>query len=328
MRFSSIRPAWVVLSLAALVACTVCGSTSQQPCGSGAAVAGEGKEQPRPGSNKVEHVEDLTYYQVNKIQLKLDLARPARGDGPFPAAIILNGGSWMDLWGNRKKCKPLLLRLAEHGYVAVAATHRSIEVAAFPAQLHDARAAVRWLRDRAGQYRLDPNRIAAVGFSSGGQLACLLGSTTPADFQEAAEKQSSRVQVVVACYAPTDLAALRQRASQDKPDPAQAFFTLLILNKLVPPGQKIGRASPCTYVRRQAAPVLLIHGTADQFVPCEQSDRYARQLKDVGASVRLLKLDGAEHGFGSGSGRKGDKESDDATLEFLDQQLKAQPGAK
>ncbi len=88
---------------------------SQQPCRSADAVACAGKARPGPASNEVEFVADLTYRTVDRIELKLDLARPVRGEGPFPAVVVLNGGSWMDLWGNRKQCKPLLLRLAERG---------------------------------------------------------------------------------------------------------------------------------------------------------------------------------------------------------------------
>ncbi len=205
--------------------------------------------------------------------------------------------------------------------MAVAASHRSISVAAFPAQLHDARDAVRWLRAHAGKYRLDPKRIGAVGFSSGGHLACLLGSTTPADFQQGAEKQSSRVQAVVACYPPTDLTSLSQRAVEKKPNRLLAGTTTFVLNKLVSSEKDLVRASPCNCVHRHAAPLLLIHGTADVLVPCEQSELYARQLSTVGASVRLLELAGADHGFGSGFGGEAGKQSDDATLKFLDEQL-------
>jgi len=277
----------------------------------------------------VEYVADLTYRTVDTIELKLDLARPAGGVGPFPAVLVLNGGSWMDLGGDRKFCKHLLLRLAERGYVAVAVTHRSVAVAAFPAQIHDAKHAVCWLRGQAAKYRLDPNRIGAVGFSSGGHLACLLGSTSPADrLEETPEGQSSRVQAVVACYPPTDLTRLRQRALQQKPSWLLAQTTLGVLNNLVPAGKDLVKASPCTYARRNAAPLLLIHGSADTVVPCEQSELYEKQLSAVGAKVRLLKLVDAGHGFGSSFGEEAGKRSDDATLEFLDEQLKTRLASK
>ena len=97
----------------------------------------------------VSYVPDVIYRTVNQAELKLDLARPAAGSGPFPAVVILNGGCWMDLGGDRKACLPLLLRLAQQGYVAIAVSHRSAATAPFPARIHDAKAAVRWLRSRA-----------------------------------------------------------------------------------------------------------------------------------------------------------------------------------
>ncbi len=269
----------------------------------------------------VDYKPDLTYRTLGKAELKLDLARPAAGNGPFPAVVILNGGNWMDLGGDRKFCTQILLQLAEHGYVAVAVTHRSVTAAAFPAQIHDAKAAVRWLRGHAEKYRIDSDRIGAVGFSSGGHLALLLGSTTPEDKLEepdANKRLSSRVQAVVSYYPPTDLALLRRRAKADKPSLWVAVATIKVLTALVPEEKDLARASPTTYARRKSAPALLIHGSADSLVPYEQSENYERQVARAGGKVTLLKLTGAEHGFGSGYGGAAGKQSDEAALAFFD----------
>ncbi len=282
----------------------------------------------------VEYLADLTYRTVGSTQLQLDLARPARGKGPFPAVVILNGGCWMDLNGNRKACLPLLLRLASHGHVAVAISHRSAAASPFPAQIHDAKAAVRWLRKHASKYGVDSDRIAALGFSSGGHLACLLGATTPADGLEepgADPQVSSQVQAVVAYYAPTDLARLRQQVEKGLPNWIVAHAGRSVFNSLLGQdrsGDLASRASPIHYARREAAPLLLIHGSVDLVVPCEQSERYADRLKAAGASVRLLKISGAGHSFGSGCGSPAGQQADDAALTFLRQQLQTQTVSK
>ncbi len=271
---------------------------------------------------------DLVYHKVGATQLCLDLAWPAQGDGPFPGILIFNGGSWMDMGGDRKFCRELLVRLAQRGHVAVAVTHRSAAVAAFPAQLHDAKAAVRWLRSHAAKYRIDPERIGAVGFSSGGHLACLLGSTTPDhgfEGPDADPKVSSRVQAVVGCYAVSDLTQLRQQAQDGKPNRFVASITVGVLKNLLPDEKDVNwavKGSPITYVHQKAAPTLLIHGTKDSVVPFAQSERYALRLKEVKARVELVAIDGAEHGFGSGYGGDAGRRCDDAVVEFLEQRFR------
>jgi acetyl esterase/lipase len=270
---------------------------------------------------------DVTYRTVGEVQLQLDLARPARDTGDCPAVVVLNGGSWMDLGGDRKFCTPLVLQLAERGYVALAVTHRSAGVAPFPAQIHDAKAAVRWLRCRGKDYHVDPERIGVAGFSSGGHLACLLGNTTPADGLEGPDadpKVSSQVRAVVSCYAPTDLVLLRQKARAGQPSWILSQLTQNVLHKFLPEGKDVDwavKASPITYAHGKAAPTLLIHGCEDSIVPLDQSERYARRLTERGGSVRLLRLPGTGHGFGSGVGGAAGKRSDLATVEFFEQQL-------
>lgn len=268
---------------------------------------------------------DLTYRTVETVPLKLDLARPIQAKGPSPAVVILNGGSWMDVGGDRKFCNSLLLQLAQRGFVAIAITHRSAARDPFPAQLHDAKAAVRWLRSNERGFQIDTNRIGAVGFSSGGHLACLLGATSPADGLEGPHANlalSSRVQAVVACYAPTDLVRLREDAQQGKLNFLLAQPTLGVLNKFVPDEKDTALASPITYIRKQMPPLLLIHGSEDPFVPHSQSKVYAQKLREAGANVRLLTLDQTGHGFGSGWGGQAGKQSDEATVQFLVEHFK------
>jgi acetyl esterase/lipase len=220
-----------------------------------------------------------------------------------------------------------LLQLAERGFVAIAVTHRSARVAPFPAQLHDAKAAVRWLRSRAKHYRVDPERVGAAGFSSGGHLACLLGNTTPADGLEGPDADpnvSSQVRAVVGCYAPTDLVLLRQNARAGRPGWVLSQLTQNVLRKFLPEAKEVdwaAKASPIAYVHRKAAPTLLIHGCDDSVVPLDQSERYARALTEVGGRVRLLRLPGTGHGFGSGVGGAAGKCSDLAVVEFFEQQF-------
>src|SRR5262249_41763282 len=104
------------------------------------------------------------------------------------------------IYNTRKTHVPLILKLAQQGYVAATLSHRYSRQVPFPAQVHDVKAAVRWLRAHAGAYQIDPDRFAALAYSSGGLLSCLLGSTAPAGGLEGAgghADEASRVQAVV-----------------------------------------------------------------------------------------------------------------------------------
>ncbi len=118
--------------------------------------------------------ENVVYARAGATALALDLYRPD-GDGPFPAILIVHGGGWES--GDRQMERPLAKRLAALGYVTAPADYRLGEAGRFPTALHDLKSAVRWLREQAREQRIDPDRIAAVGASSGGQLVALLGAT-------------------------------------------------------------------------------------------------------------------------------------------------------
>jgi acetyl esterase/lipase len=282
----------------------------------------------------VRHCPDLIYGKVGEQELQLDLACPANGAGPFPAVVILHGGGWVT--GSRKLMLPVTFDFAAHGYVAVAVSYRFAPEAPYPAQLQDARCAVRWLRANAARYRIDPDRIGAFGYSSGGHLALLLGTTCddrPPKETGGHAGQSSQDGVVVACYPPTDLAAWDQYARNGKHSRIERECALVAVTALLggPPARQAERAtaaSPITHLRAGAPPTLLIHGLADTMVPLDQSLRYALKGQEVGAPIRLLCLEGAEHSFGTGIGGVHGRRGDDAAIAFFDEHLKASAGTK
>jgi acetyl esterase/lipase len=276
----------------------------------------------------VQHEPGLVYSRGVSGDLKLDLALPARGHGPVPAIVVLHGGAWRELCGTRHTLLPITFELAARGYVAVTISYRSAPMHPFPAQIHDAKCAVRWLRANAARYRIDTERIGVLGHSSGAHLACLLGTTAGrADFEGTGghAAQSSAVQAVVGYYGATDLAQLHARAGGNGP---KDWFTRVVLEDLLggPPAKKAecyAKASPLSHLHKAAAPTLLIHGSADSIVPLDQSERYVERARAVKAPVRLLVLKGADHGFGSGLGGKVGRQADVAALDFLDRHLKS-----
>jgi acetyl esterase/lipase len=293
---------------------------ADQPCAAVAAPpGGPGEAAASSLPADVVYCPGLTYRSVGKVELKLDLASPKKGKGPFPAVLLIHGGGW--LTGDRKSNTPLLWKLAQEGYVAVSVSYRLAPAHPFPAAVHDVKAAVRWLRASADKYRIDPNRIAALGYSSGGHLACLLGVPVPVkelEGQDDLKGHSSKVQAVVCYYGITDLERLHQNSRFLTRYAAETF--LGGTPKQV--GDRYVMASPTSHVSKGMVPTLLIHGTADTVVPFEQSQRYAKQLKEAGREVEFLVLEGAGHNVGSGVGGEHGQKADDAALRFLDEQLR------
>ncbi len=249
--------------------------------------------QPSPaGAPKITATHDIPYARVGRADLKLDLACPVEGTGPFPAVVVLYGGAWRmgNKWGNR----PTLAEFARRGYVAIAPQYRHCPADTFPAQVHDVKAAVRWLRAHAAEYRVDPDHIGAMGFSSGGHLALMLGVTGPADGLEGdvpPDSPSSKVQAVVNYFGPSDFLAT------DVPEYSQGLVRDFLGATPADLPEVAAKASPVTFLSRDDAPILTFHGTKDPLVPHTQATRLAEAMTRVGLAGRTELLVGAGHGW-------------------------------
>ena len=126
-----------------------------------------------PANGVVE--QDVVYTKAGADELKLDIARPPGKDGVFPAVLVIHGGGWTG--GNKSDVGPIMGQFTKRGYVAVSPQYRLTPRNVFPAQVHDVKAAVRYLKTNAKKYQIDPDRIGAIGFSAGGHLALMLGVT-------------------------------------------------------------------------------------------------------------------------------------------------------
>lgn len=243
---------------------------------------------------------DITYGKADGVELKLDLARPGNGDGPHPAIVFIHGGGWSR--GHRGHHHGEIRTAAERGYVAVTveyrltgADERGRAEFPFPAQVHDVKCAVRWLRAHAKKYRIDPRRIGAAGPSAGGHLSLMLGVTDKSHGLEGDcgyADQSSRVQAVVNIFGPTDMlhayettrggSSILETFLNGTPDEAE---------------ERYKAASPVTYVSEDDPPMLTLHGTDDTLVPPSQAKRFDRAMRKAGAAHTLKLLKGQGHGL-------------------------------
>lgn len=229
--------------------------------------------------------------------LELDLWLPADPAGPVPVVVFVHGGGWR--LGSRHSVGPAYAGASPSPFEVVAAAgiavasvdHRLSGEAVWPAQLHDVRAAVRWLRSRADELGLDADRVAAWGESAGGHLAAMLGLAGPdLEGDVGVTGPSSAVCAVVAWYGPSDVATV----PADPTDPTTREAQLLGAPPATVPALA-AQASPLTHVTPATPPFLLLHGDADRLVPHAQSVALARALEAAGAPVELHLLAGADH---------------------------------
>jgi acetyl esterase/lipase len=253
-----------------------------------------------PGGTRI--LSGMPYAAIPGIRpLELDLHLPV-GAGPHPVVVFLHGGGWRV--GSRHSAGPAYrgadpspFELVAQAGVAVASVdYRLSGEARWPAQLHDAKAAVRWLRGRAGELGVDPARIAAWGESAGGHLAELLGLVAdPAlEGDVGVAGPSSAVSAVAAWYAPSDVAAVATDTGADPADPSTR--EALLLGAPAPHVPELAaQASPVGHVSAGAPPFLLLHGEADRLIPCAQSVRLHTALVEAGAEADIYLYEGADH---------------------------------
>jgi acetyl esterase/lipase len=252
-------------------------------------IAGAAAAAPAP-------LRDIPYVTGGHERQKLDLLLPAE---PRHAPVILwiHGGGWV---AGAKEQNPLR-RLTDQGYVVAAMNYRYSTHAPFPAQLQDAKSAVRWLRLNSGRYGFDGDRIAAWGASAGGMMVELMGTTAGrADFVTPDNPgASSDVQAVVSFCGPTDFPALISSAVAAKQDRNQAnpiaLVALLLGGPVAEREKEAAAASALSYAAASASPMLIIHGEKDSLVPVDQSRRFEAALTKAGARASLLVLPDAGH---------------------------------
>jgi acetyl esterase/lipase len=231
--------------------------------------------------------------------LELDLYLPAAR--PAPVVVFVHGGGWR--LGSRHSAGPsypgttAFEAVARAGVAVASVDHRLSGEALWPAQLHDVKAAVRWLRARAGELGVDPERVYAWGESAGGHLAALLGLTAGdpgLEGEVGVTGPSSAVAAVAAWYPPTDLPALPGDLGTD-PAAADSREAQLLGAPVATVPDRAAQASPVTHASPGAPPFLLLHGRADRLVPCVQSERLRDALQDAGVPVELTTYDGTDH---------------------------------
>jgi acetyl esterase/lipase len=238
---------------------------------------------------------------------KLDLYIPAEAARPLPVVIWTGGSAWRADTGKNGAGR-LAAQLNPAGYAVAGVSIRSSSQVQFPGQLHDIKAAIRWLRANAAKYSLDPDHIAIMGDSSGGWTTAMAAVTGDAPEMEGSvgiTGVSSKVQAAVAFYPPTnfmtmDAWALRRCAGADCHDSEASPESSLVGCAIQTCPDKVRAASPLQYITAADPPIMILHGDSDQLVPHNQGEALYMALNKACKDAIFFSLPKAPHGNWSG----------------------------
>ncbi|MGB6220426.1 alpha/beta hydrolase fold domain-containing protein [Haloferula sp.] len=263
-------------------------------------------------------LKNLNYASNGDARQTLDVYLPEKpSNKKLPLVVYIHGGGWMS--GNKEQGKSIAKLITSTGqYAAASINYRLTQQAFWPAQIHDCKAAVRYLRANAKKFGIDPDRIAVMGHSAGGHLAAMLGTTANAPELEGQVgshlKQSSKVRCIVNFFGPTDF----ETFFGNDVDLTQLGRDNMVVRLLGKNSDEIRRnmqlASPIHWITKDDAPFFTAHGTADPLVPFTQAEELNAALTRAGVESHLITMQGAGHGFAN-------EELNQRIRTFLDQHL-------
>jgi acetyl esterase/lipase len=240
-------------------------------------------------------IRDLEYARVDARSLKLDLHLPD-GKPRSPLIVWVHGGAWR----SGSKGNPPLARLVEEGFPVASADYRLSTEARFPAQIHDLKAAIRFLRGHSNQWAVPSRKIVIAGDSAGGHLAALVGvSNGHAELEGDVgndRSQSSDVQGIISFYGAANLTTILKQSTPHGLDVRVPALELLLGGQPEDLPELARLASPVVHVDRNDPPLLLLHGDQDPQMPINQSHELCGAYKKVHAPVQFEVVHGAGHG--------------------------------
>ncbi len=249
----------------------------------------------RKGVAVTRHVQ---YGEAIGTPLHLDVFAPGVPPLPGesrPALVQIHGGGWV-VGDKREQGLPLLNHMAANGWVGFNVNYRLGPKHHYPDHLVDVKTAITWIRERADQYGIDPDRIAVTGGSAGGHLAALVGLTAgDPDFQPGFENADTSVIASVPFYAPFDLT---DSAGHHGPEFVRFLERYVLGGRFDDHPERFISYSPYERIHADAPPFFVLHGDLDTLVPVADARRFVARLRAVSrAPVAYAEIPGAQHAF-------------------------------
>lgn len=267
---------------------------------------------PRADAGGVTITPDVVYGHKYGMALTLDVFTPDEGANGAAVMFMVSGG-WFSHWLPPEQLETMFRPLTLRGFTVFAVRHGSSPKFSIPEAVEDVRRSVRFVRYKADELGIDPERIGVFGSSAGGHLSLMLGTTADKGDPQASDpvlRQSSRVRAVVALVAPSDLTGMVWSAPGRLP--AYEKFPALDLDV-----EKARDVSPLEHVTPDDAPTLLLVGDRDELVPMEHSERIYEALRQAKVETRLTVIEGAGHNLAGAHAVK----TGQALVDWFEQQL-------
>jgi acetyl esterase/lipase len=249
---------------------------------------------------------DINYVGDGKSFHNLDIYLPKTTQSKYPVVVYIYGSAWYSNSGKGADMSTVGAALLDAGFAVVTPNHRSSSDAKFPAQSHDIKAVIRFIRGNAQQYKFDTNFIASSGSSSGGHLASLMGTTngvkqytvgaTTMDLDGNLgnyDNFSSKVDAVVDFFGPVDFMRMENCNTYKGADSPEAA---IIGGTPAQNQDKTKLLSPITYVDPTDPPILIFHGGQDNVVPSCQSQFFYDKFQQVGVESEYVFVSNGQHG--------------------------------
>jgi acetyl esterase/lipase len=257
----------------------------------------------RPLPEGIKSLLNLPYAATDNPRQTLDLFLPEKHkqDAPLPIIVYIHGGGWKN--GRKESGMGKLAPYLETGSFAGASiNYRLSGESIWPAQIHDCKAAIRWLKGNAKKHGLDAERMAVWGNSAGGHLVAMLGVSGGVKALEGKLgkhlDQDSRVSCVVDFCGPTHFLSMGKFPSNIDHDAPNSPESQLLGGAVQENKKTANQASPMTYVTEDDAPTIIVHGTEDHTVPFNQAEIFHAALEKVGVQSNFLPMEGMGHGLG------------------------------
>ena len=227
---------------------------------------------------------DVVYGHKDGLAMTFDVYTPPNSNRA--GVLFMVSGGWVSTWVPPESAIGRFAPLLAKGFTVFSVRHGSSPRYKVPEAAADVERAVRFIKQNASTFGVDPGRLGAWGGSAGGHLSLMLGLDPDAGNAQESDRVlrgPSGVAAIVAYFPPVDL---RQLAG-----PSERFPALDFAKDLAP------SVSPIQFVSRDDPPVLLIHGDADKLVPIAHSERLSAALREAGVTVEFVTIPGGDHGF-------------------------------